>query len=126
MKVKADIPSTTDLLGKYVTDLQEGIVVGEIALGGTSKYVENYTGYSGDVTLQQGNYIALHATADTGATITAQLIGGADAAKTLDADGIVIARLTTNATSIRFTATKGGKTQVRDYSLLALKLEEDE
>lgn len=88
--------------------------------------MDNYTGYSGDPELQEGNYIALHASAVDGATITAQLIGGVDGPKTLDADGLVIARLTTNAASIRFVATKDGVEQVKELNLISLILEEDE
>lgn len=85
-----------------------------------------YTGYSGDENLQEGNYIALHASADDGATIKVELIGGESGEKTLDADGLVIARLTTNATSLKFTATKGTVTQTKILNLISLVLEEEE
>lgn len=114
------------MLGKVVTDLQSDISIGSIAIGGTLKYVTGYTGYSGDVDLQEGNFIALHASADDGATITAEIIGGESGEKTLDSDGLVVARLTTNATSIRFKASKDGQTQVKEFNLISLVLEEDE
>lgn len=90
------------------------------------KYVDDYTGYSGDPDLQEGNYLALHASADEGATITAELIGGTGGAKTLDSDGLVIARVPSNATSIRFVATKGTVTQTKTLNLVSLVLEEEE
>ena len=101
-------------------------MIGSSAIGGTLKYVDDYTGYSGDPELQKGNYLVLHAEAVEGATITAQLIGGVDAPKTLDADGLVVARLTTNATSIRFVATKDGKSEVKTFNLISLVLEEED
>lgn len=54
------------------------------------------------------------------------MIGGESGEKTLDADGLVIARLTTNATSIKFTATKGTVTQTKILNLISLVLEEEE
>ena len=105
--------------------MQSNIVVGDIAIGGTLKYVTGYTGYSGDEELQEGNYIALHAKAVEGATIKAELFGGEPGETTLDEDGIVITRLTTNATSIKFTATKGTVTQTKMINLISLVLEEE-
>lgn len=88
--------------------------------------MDDYTGYSGDPALQEGNYIVLHASADDDVTIKVKLLDGVDDEKTLDADGLVIARLTTNADSIRFRAIKGDKEQVRVLNLISLVLEEDE
>lgn len=100
-------------------------MIGDIAIGGTLKYVDDYTGFSGDPDMQKGNYLVLHASAATGATITAQLIGGVDDKKTLDADGLAIFRLEDNAKSVRFEATKDGKTQVKTLNLVSLVLEEE-
>ena len=126
LQVKADIPAATDLLGLSVTDLQSNIEVGASAIGGTLKYVEGYTGFSGDEAEQSGNYIALHATAVDGATITYEVVGGLHGETTLDEDGIVICRLASNTTPIRFKATKSGKTETQTFSLQALALEEPE
>lgn len=126
LQVKADIPAATDLLGLSVTDLQSNIEVGASAIGGTLKYVEGYTGFSGDPAEQSGNYIALHATAVDGATITCEVVGGLHGEATLDEDGIIICRLASNATPIRFKATKSGKTETQTFNLQALVLEEPE
>lgn len=68
----------------------------------------------------------LHAEADEGTTIKAEIIGGESGEKTLDSDGLVIARLTSNAVSIRFRAIKGTEEQVKVFNLISLVLEEDE
>lgn len=126
LQVKADIPAATDLLGLSVTDLQSNIEVGASAIGGTLKYVEGYTGFSGDPAEQSGNYIALHATAVDGATITCEVVGGLHGETTLDSDGIIICRLASNATPLRFKAYKDGKVETQTFSLQALVLEEPE
>lgn len=123
LQVKADIPAATDLFGLSVTDLQSNIVVGASAISGTLKHVEGYTGFSDDTAEQSGNYIALHATAVDGATITCEVIGNEAGEQTLASDGIVICRLTSNTTPIRFKATKSGKTETQTFNLQALVLE---
>ena len=119
LQVKADIPAATDLLGLSVTDLQSNIEVGASAIGGTLKF-------SGDEAEQSGNYIALHATAVDGATITCEVVGGLHGEATLDSDGIIICRLATNATPLRFKAYKDGKVETQTFSLQALVLEAEE
>lgn len=56
----ADIGGSVDLLGKVVGDLQEDIEIEGDKITGTSKYVTGYTGFSGDPSEQEGNYLALH------------------------------------------------------------------
>lgn len=119
------IAADEDLFGKVVGDLQSSIVIGESAIGGTLNYVTGYTGFSGDEELQEGNYIALHATAVDGSTITAQVIGGEFDAVTLDESGIVVMRVEDNTKTIRFTATKGSVVETKNYSLLGVTFEED-
>lgn len=126
MRIDAEISASEDLLGKYVDDLQSNIVIGDTELSGTSKYVTGYTGYSGDVDLQEGNYLALHASAGTGVTIQAKLIGGVDDARTLDADGLLVARLSDDVTGIRFIASLAGVSQVKELSFRALVKEAEE
>lgn len=46
--------------------MQSGIsIIGDDSITGTLKYVTDYTDFSGDPSLQQGNYLALKFTADT-------------------------------------------------------------
>lgn len=118
LSVDADISGETDLLGKSVTDLQEDITVSDDAITGTLKFVTGYTGFSGDENLQSGNYIVLHAEADQGAVISAEVIGGYSGPVTLDTDGILIARIESTSQSIRFVGMKAGKvTAVKTLSL---------
>lgn len=90
-------------------DLQSDIVIEDDAISGTSLYVTDYTGFSEDVEEQSGNYLALHCTAEVeGATITARVVGSEQDPVTLDDDGIVILRLTEDATGVEFSASKAG------------------
>lgn len=56
--INFDIAADFDLLGKVVGDLQKNVGVSADNIVGTLKYVEDYTGFSGDPAEQQGNYIA--------------------------------------------------------------------
>lgn len=93
MSVDADIPASTDLLGKSVTDLQEDVIISGGVISGTSKYVTGYTGFSGDPALQSGNFIAFHAEQDGAASISVRKIGSENDPVTLDEDGIVVMRV---------------------------------
>ena len=127
MTVDADISSSLDLLGKVVTDLQENITFSGDTVSGTLKYVTGYTGFSGDVAEQSGNYLALHFEVPDveGVTLSAELIGGVHPGpKTLDPDGIFLVRLQNTSEKIRITATKTGYGPVtKTYKLTGLTLE---
>ena len=113
-----------DLLGKDVTDLQSDVSIDvNNKITGTLAYVDDYTGFSGDPAEQAGHFIAVHATAGTGAVITAQVIGGDHGPVTLDEDGILIARIKNAAQKLKFTATVGTVTDELVYSLSGLTLE---
>ena len=121
--------TATDLLGKVCTDLQENVAVDNGVVKGKLKFVDDYTGFSGAPSEQVGNYLALIATSDTGATITATNIGGKRDGRTvtLDPDGILITQIFNEFTQkIKFTATKDGKTTVRTFGLTGLWLEEED
>lgn len=125
LTVDANISATTDLLGKSVTNLQSGIVVGSDSVSGTLKYVTDYTGFSGDVSLQSGNYLALHYASDEDVdSITVELLGGSSGPVTLDDDGLHVLRITDPASqSIKVTLTKGSETATKTYSLAGLVLQ---
>ena len=127
IRPSADVTTLTgvNLLGKTVDDLQEDIAISDAGvISGTSKYVTDYTGFSGDVSEQSGNYLALHAaSAVPGAVITAEVIGGSGRVVTLDSDGILIARLTENATGVKFTASLPGSAYTTES--LTLTFSED-
>ncbi len=128
LSVDADIAADFDLLGKYVSDLQEDIEFGEFGISGTLKYVTGYTGWSGDVSEQSGNYLALHFEVEdvADAAITVQLSKGKHGAATLDSDGICIFRIEDAAQEIIVTASKSGyETATMRIPIHGLTLEEE-
>ena len=118
------LSGSVDLLGKTADDLQTGVEVGNGAITGTLKYVTGYTGFSGDVEEQSGNYLALKVTAVEGATITVELINGTVGHPvTLDEDGMIVIRITDKSTqSVQVVATKDSKSEVFNFSLSGLTL----
>ena len=124
LTVAADVPAGTDLLGKHVTDLQSDIFIGPEQITGKLKYVTGYTGFSGDPAEQSGHYLVTHSTAADGATIKAELIGGTSGEVTLDEDGILITRVTSNQQKLKITAIKDGSpSAVKIFDLTGLDLE---
>ena len=74
--LSTDIAVDFDLLGKVVADLQEDTAVNTSKIFGTLHYLTDYTGFSGDPELQEGNYLAVKAVNNVGATkITIQFAG---------------------------------------------------
>lgn len=124
MSVDADIPASTDLLGKSVTDLQEDVIISDGVISGTLKYVTDYTGFSGDPALQSGNYLALHAEQDGADSIGVRFIGDTETT-TLDEDGLIIVRMRDNATGLEIVTVEDGETYVNRY-LFSLVLESEE
>lgn len=127
LTVDADIDPSEDLLGKSVEDLQEDIQIGARSIAGTLKYIDDYSsaGYAGDEV--SGNFIALHCEVpDTeDVTITVEVVGGVHGPTTLDADGLVIARIANKSSqTIKVVASKEGyKSVVKTYRLNGLDCE---
>ena len=124
----ADIGASVDLLGKTVSDLESGITIGNDSISGTLNYVSDYTGFSGNVAEQSGNYLALHigvpevSTDDY--TVQVRLIGGDHGAVTLDSDGIIIFRIKNVNQKVEIVASADGQpTITKVYSLKDLVLE---
>lgn len=113
-----------DLLGKTVDDLQTGVAVSDNAVSGTLKYVTDYTGFSGDVAEQSGNYLVLQAESENaGAVITAEVIGGDHGPVTLDEDGILIVRIKNTSQKVKFTVTADGyNVNEQEFDLTGLTL----
>ena len=128
MSVSSDIDPAENLLGLTVGDLEEDVNASDGVISGTLKYVSGYTGFSGDPDEQAGNYLALVIEAADGDTITAELTNGNHGPVTLDADGILIARISDkDAQELIFTATGAdGTTEQKRFSLSGLTLEEAE
>ena len=126
LSLSADIAAGVDLLGKSVSDLQSGVSIDvNNKVSGTLAYIDDYTGFSGDTAEQTGHYLAVKATAGSGAVITAQLIGGTHGPVTLDDDGILIVRITdVRRQKLAFTATIGSASDTIVYSLTGLTLGE--
>jgi len=114
-----------DLLGKTADELQTGVTFGSDTVSGTLKYVEEYTGFSGDPEEQSGNYLAMHAEVPDvdGVTITVKLNKEA----VLDDDGIAVIRIADKTKELVVTASKEGcEDVVQTFALEDLILEEDE
>lgn len=113
----------TDVLGKATSALQEGVQVRGNNIKGTLKYVTGYTGFSGDVEEQSGNYLAVYLPIPEGATAKADLVGGTTGEQTLD-DGIIVLRITDkDAETLKISVTSGSQTAVKVFSLSGLTLE---
>lgn len=128
MSVDAEIPASTDLLGKTVADLQENIVIGHGTITGTLKYLNDYTGYPGGADEQVGNYLILRCSAADGAKIEVKLEGGPLDWQELDEDGLVISRITDkDGQTIKVRASLEGETgyETEEFSLSGLVLEEE-
>ena len=121
MTVDAAIPSTLDLLGLNVEDLQENISISDDnVISGTLKYVTDYTGFSGNVAEQQGNYLALHFDVPDVDGVTLTVNG-----TTLDTDGVIVLIVDDTTKKVRATASKTGYPDVtKTYTLTGLTLNE--
>ncbi len=107
LSVDVTIDPEENLLGKVVGDLQANVVVGTDALTGTLHYLDDYTGFSEDTSLQVGNFIALHAEVEDVEDVTLT-VEGVDA-EILDEDGIIICRVEDKSSqTISIVASKQG------------------
>lgn len=118
-----DIAADEDLFGKVISDLQENVAISDNAISGTLKYVSDYTGFSSDVALQSGNYIALHFAVPEvdDVTITVTVTNPV----VLDDDGIVVLRIADkDSQTITVVASKEGYESVtKVYDLNGLVCE---
>ena len=104
--------------------MQNNVIVLNNNITGSLKYVTGYTGFSGDSDEQEGNYLALKATADAGTTITAELVGGTlGHPVTLDEDGMIVFRIGNTSQTIRFVASKNDVSDTIVLTLNGLVLE---
>lgn len=121
--VISPVADGVDLLGKDAEDLQENVAIANGSVTGTLKYVTGYTGFSGDVAEQSGNYLAIkvEAVADS---ITVELVGGTlGHPVTLDSDGMIVLKIADTSTqSITVVATKGNVSETHNLSISGLTL----
>lgn len=125
LTVDTDVAADEDLFGKVIGDLQANVSVGSEGIGGTLKFINDYSaaGYTGDE--KSGNFLVVHASVPEveGVTIVAEIIGGVHGPVTLDADGILISRIRSTTQMIKFTASKTGYPDVtRIFRLNGLRL----
>ena len=64
------------MFGKAVADLQDSLTVSGTRISGNLAFIDDYTGFSSDVSLQEGHYMALKFTAPEDSITTIQMIGG--------------------------------------------------
>ena len=117
--VDAAIGASVDLLGKYVGDLEEDIVVSNGSISGTLKYVTEYTGFSGDPEEQEGNYLALYYRVPDVEGVTIKVTTNTSTV-TLDPDGLHIIRIKSGVVGRKITVTaskEGYKSIKRVYAL---------
>lgn len=116
--------ASDDLLGKTVSDLEQDIMVREDDIGGTLKYVSDYTGFSSKPAEQSGNYLALKfTTTPPTAETTVELVGGTSGPKKLDSDGLAILRISDPLTqSVKVISTVGADSVEKNYKLNNLVL----
>jgi len=124
LTVDTDVAADEDLFGKVISDLQSNVTVGDGGIDGTLNYIDDYSSAFG-ADEKTGHFICLHAEVPDveGVTITAEVVGGDHGPATLDADGILIARIKNTTQKIKFTATKTGSEPVsKEYRLNGLIL----
>ena len=118
-------PSTTRY-GKEVDDLQSNIEIneGSLQIVGTSRYVTGYTGFSGDVEKQSGNYLALDFTATPAeAKIYLEVIGGDSEGNPVECDdGYCVFRIANRNQKIKVKTVNGDNVIEKVYGLGSLKL----
>lgn len=94
-------------------------------VSGTLKYVDDYTGFSGDPALQEGNYLALRVdTDDEDDVITAELLGGSTGHPvTLDSDRNIVFLIADEQTQrIRFVITHTNEDDTESERVVTLSL----
>lgn len=123
LTVDTNIAASEDLFGKVVSDLQSGVAVGDNAITGTLRYVDDYTGFSSKVAEQSGNYLALHCEVPgvDGVTIKVTVTKPS----TLDSDGLIVLRIADkNSQTVKVVASKEGYESVtKTFSLKGLTCE---
>ena len=113
--------------------MQSDVVVSGTAISGTLKYVDGYTGFSSDESLQSGNFLAVKFS-DIDENATSLKVGiqpssiGADLVEAIDdPDGNAVFRVTDkDAQKVVVKISDGTHTKTQTYSLTGLTLEESD
>lgn len=119
LTVDVDIDPTENLFGYTVDELQSDVAIGDDAITGTLKYIDDYSTAFGPGE-DSGNYIAIHASVPDveDVTITVTVTNPS----VLDADGICVLRIADKSTqTITVVASKEGYASVtKEYDLSGL------
>lgn len=108
---------TTQRYGKNASDLQENIVISGTTITGRLKYVESYSQFSKDASLQKGNFLALDLAATNTGKITVEVIGGDSGPKAVT-DGFCVFRIANPKTQkISVTVSKDSYSDTVIYDL---------
>lgn len=125
LAVDFNISDSVDLFGKVASELQTGVSVTGNKISGTLHYIDDYSSAYGPGE-DSGNYLVSHfaVPGETGVTFVAEVINGTSGPVTLDADGILISRITNKDTqSIKVIASKDSDSFETTYTLTGLKLD---
>lgn len=122
LTVDTNVSASEDLFGKVIGDLQTGVTINEDSITGTLNYVTDYTGFSSDPEMQEGNYLVIHCTVTDSEPITVEVVGGTSGPRTLDADGIIVLRIADNTTQ---TVRVISGSITKNYSLTGLTLNDN-
>ena len=114
--IDADIADSVDLLGKKVSDLQEGVFIVDGKVFGTLKYVTGYTGFSGRADEQEGYYLVLHYACEDADSIKVNGV-------TLDEDGLHILIIKKMGGKVKVEVSKDEDTYSEYIDISALKYE---
>lgn len=122
-----DIDPTEDLFGKTVSDFQSDIEIDGTSISGILNYIDDYSsaGYVGEEA--SGNFIVLHFAVDDAPDAEIEITTNGRT-KTLDDDGILIARVADkDLQTITVVASKDGYESVtKIYDLSGLICEEED
>ena len=115
--------STTTVLGKLVSDVQQNVFVNDNSIQGTLKYVSNWTGYSEDPEENSGYFVVLKYEASEGATVTIETLGGYTDGRvvTLDQDMQSVTRFKDNKQKLKVVTTLNGESITKILSFSGLR-----
>lgn len=114
----------TDVLGKYVSELQDSVKVGDTHIIGNLHYVTDYTGFSSNPAQQEGNFIALKFAHPDGASTTVEIVGGYSGPVELDSDMNWVGKIANNDQKIKVVTTLSDQSKITNiYDLSMLDLE---
>lgn len=99
-------------MNKKVSDLQENVVLNGESITGKLNYVTDFEDFSSNEDEQKGNFLVIKVEEATkGKTVTAELSEAkGEGKRTLDEDGIIVARITSKTQTITITIENESKT----------------